>query len=69
MITREEEQKVSHGVYVSLSIELTVNEEVYQYIFNQEIHHKKRPFREEYLEFLKLFEVDYKEQYLFEFFE
>lgn len=39
---------------------------VYNYILNQETHHRKRTFREEYLEFLKKFEVDYKEQFLFE---
>lgn len=40
---------------------------VYKYIQNQEEHHKKKSFREEYLEFLQKFEVDYKEEYLFDF--
>ena len=35
------------------------------YIENQEIHHKKRNFMEEYLEFLKLFEIEYDERYVF----
>ena len=39
---------------------------VIQYINNQEQHHKKRSFKDEYLELLKRFEVDYDEQYLFE---
>ncbi|MCD6111705.1 MAG: IS200/IS605 family transposase [Bacteroidales bacterium] len=39
---------------------------VIQYINNQEKHHKKRTFREEYLELLKKFEVDYDERYLFD---
>lgn len=39
---------------------------VYQYIANQEEHHKKRSFKEEYLEFLQRYEIEYKEQYLFE---
>ena len=39
---------------------------VIQYINNQEQHHKKRSFKEEYLELLRKFEVDYNEQYLFE---
>jgi putative transposase len=38
---------------------------VYNYILNQEKHHKKKTFREEYLEFLKLFDIDYDEKYLF----
>ncbi len=42
---------------------------VYNYILNQETHHKKRTFREEYLEFLKEFDVPYDERYLFEFIE
>jgi len=42
---------------------------VYKYIANQEAHHKKRTFREEYLDFLKKFEIKYEDQYLFEFFD
>ena len=40
-------------------------EQVYQYILNQEEHHRKRTFREEYLDFLKKFDVEYDERYLF----
>ena len=43
--------------------------QVYQYILNQEEHHRKRTFREEYLEFLEKFEVPYEERYLFEWIE
>jgi putative transposase len=42
---------------------------VYNYINNQEEHHKKRSFREEYLDFLKKFEVKYEDKYLFEWIE
>lgn len=38
---------------------------VIDYIKNQEQHHALKTFREEYLEFLKLFEVDYDERYIF----
>lgn len=38
---------------------------VYRYIQNQEDHHKKQTFREEYLNFLKKFKVEYDEQYIF----
>jgi len=41
-------------------------EQVYQYILNQEEHHRKKSFREEYLEFLHKFEIEYDEKYLFE---
>jgi len=44
-------------------------DDIYNYIKNQEIHHKKRTFREEYVELLKRFEIEYDEKYLFEFFE
>lgn len=42
---------------------------VYQYVKNQEAHHAKKTFREEYLEFLNKFEVRYDEQFLFDFWE
>jgi REP element-mobilizing transposase RayT len=41
---------------------------VIEYILNQEEHHKKKPFKEEYLELLNRNEVEYKNEYLFEFF-
>ena len=41
-------------------------ENVYKYILNQEEHHKKKTFREEYVDLLKKFEVEYNEKYLFE---
>lgn len=44
-------------------------DQVYQYILNQEEHHRKRTFREEYLDFLKKFEVEYDEKYLFEWYD
>ena len=42
---------------------------VYNYILRQEQHHAKTRFKEEYLEFLKKFEVDYDERFLFRFFD
>lgn len=36
------------------------------YIANQEEHHKVRTFREEYLELLKKFNIEYDEKYIFE---
>lgn len=40
-----------------------------KYIMNQEEHHSKKSFKEEYLELLKENEVDYDEKYLFDFFD
>jgi putative transposase len=42
---------------------------VYKYIDAQEEHHKKRTFKEEYLQFLKKYEIQYDERYIFDFFE
>lgn len=42
---------------------------VVNYILNQPLHHKAKTFREEYVEFLKRFEIAYKEEYLFEFYQ
>lgn len=42
---------------------------VINYIKNQEKHHKKKTFREEYLEFLEKFELEYKNEYLFEWYD
>jgi len=39
---------------------------VYKYIANQEEHHKKQTFRNEYLEFLAKFKISYDERYIFE---
>jgi len=39
--------------------------QVYQYILNQEAHHLKKTFKQEYLEFLKKFEIEYDEKFLF----
>ncbi|HEX2935902.1 MAG TPA: IS200/IS605 family transposase [Bacteroidales bacterium] len=41
---------------------------VVKYILNQQEHHKKQSFREEYLSFLEKFEVDYDPKYLFEWY-
>lgn len=38
---------------------------VIEYIENQELHHQKKTFLEEYVNFLQKFEVDYDERYTF----
>ncbi len=44
-------------------------ESVYNYILQQKEHHKKKTFNEEYVEFLKKFNVGYDPKYLFEFYD
>ncbi|CAN5640785.1 hypothetical protein BH10BAC5_BH10BAC5_01570 [soil metagenome] len=39
---------------------------VVKYILNQEKHHKKRTFKDEYINFLNKFEIEYDERYLFD---
>ena len=39
---------------------------VYQYILNQELHHSKKTFKEEYIDFLKKFEIEFEDKYLFD---
>ena len=39
---------------------------VAKYIQNQEKHHEKKTFKQEYLEMLQKFEIEYNEEYLFE---
>ncbi|HEX5154537.1 MAG TPA: IS200/IS605 family transposase [Parafilimonas sp.] len=41
-------------------------DDVYRYIQNQEAHHKKQTFRDEYIAFLKKFKIEYDEQYIFQ---
>mgnify|MGYP001005859757 FL=1 len=44
-------------------------DDVIAYIQNQKEHHKNKSFREEYIDFLKKFEVEYKDEYLFNWIE
>ena len=42
---------------------------VTKYVLNQEEHHKKRSFQEEYLEILRKNDIEFKDEYVFEFFD
>jgi len=42
---------------------------VIKYIINQKEHHKKQTFRVEYLDFLRKFEIEFKDEYLFKWIE
>jgi len=42
---------------------------VIQYINNQKEHHKKKTFKDEYLDFLNSFEIQFKDEYLFNWIE
>lgn len=55
--------------YGAFSYSRSQLDNVYNYILNQERHHKKRNFREEYTTLLKKFSIQYEERFLFEFFD
>jgi REP element-mobilizing transposase RayT len=55
--------------YGAFSYSRSQRDVVIKYIMNQQKHHKKKTFQEEYLEFLRKFDVEYNDKYLFEFFE
>lgn len=55
--------------YGSFSYSHSHIEQVYNYILNQELHHRKKTFKEEYIEFLHKFQVEYDEKHLFEWIE
>lgn len=44
-------------------------DQVIKYIMNQKEHHRMKTFREEYLDFLMKFEIQFKEEYLFKWIE
>lgn len=52
------EWQEGYGVFSYSHSQINV---VYKYIANQEAHHKKQSFKDEYLEFLDKFEVPYDE--------
>jgi putative transposase len=54
--------------YGSFSYSKSQVKDVTNYILNQKIHHQKKSFKEEYTELLTKFEIDYKDEYLFDFF-
>jgi REP element-mobilizing transposase RayT len=55
--------------YGSFSYSHSQLDNVYQYIMSQEDHHRKKTFKEEYLDFLQRFEIEYDEKYLFDWIE
>jgi REP element-mobilizing transposase RayT len=44
-------------------------EQVYKYILNQEQHHHRKTFKEEYVDFLQEFGIEYNEKFLFDWIE
>lgn len=55
--------------YGAFSYSRSQRDNVINYIRGQEEHHKNATFKEEYLGLLKKFEIPYKDDYMFEFFD
>jgi REP element-mobilizing transposase RayT len=51
--------------YGAFSYSSSQIDRVYHYVMNQKKHHQTRTFLEEYRAFLKKFDVDYNERYIF----
>lgn len=60
------EWQEGYGAFTYSRSQLSV---VANYILNQPQHHRKTSFREEYKEFLKKFEIEYKSEYIFDFYD
>lgn len=55
--------------YGAFSYSKSQLDNVIKYILNQEEHHKKQTFKQEYHSFLEKFEIKYDKKYLFEWIE
>jgi REP element-mobilizing transposase RayT len=55
--------------YGAFSYSKSQRNTVIQYIMKQEEHHHVKTFRDEYLELLESFEINFDEKYVFEFYE
>lgn len=55
--------------YGAFSYSRSQRNDVIHYIMNQEEHHSTKTFKEEYFDMLKKFEIEFKEEYVFEFYD
>ncbi len=53
--------------YGAFSYSRSQRDGVIKYITNQEQHHRKRTFKEEYLDLLEKFKIEFSNEYVFEF--
>ena len=55
--------------YGAFSYSRSHRDVVIKYLINQEVHHRAKTFREEYVDMLNKFEIVYEPKYLFEFYD
>ena len=53
------------GGYAAFSVSQSVIDKTVVYVGNQKEHHKKVSFKDEYLQWLRMYGIDYDEQYVF----
>jgi putative transposase len=66
LLPQKFEWQVGYGAFSYTKSHLP---EVIKYILNQAEHHKKRSFKQEYIDILTKLEIEYDEKYLFDFLE
>lgn len=59
------EQFAWQGGYAAFSVSQSVVDKTLAYIKGQKEHHQKHSFQDEYLQFLKLYNISYDERYVF----
>ncbi len=53
------------GGYAVYSVSQSVLDKTIEYVANQREHHRKVSFKDEYIQFLKLYNIEYDERYVF----
>jgi putative transposase len=61
---RHYDQFAWQGGYGGFSVSPALHDRTKNYIARQEVHHKKRSFKEEYVLFLKEYGIEYSEEYV-----
>ena len=59
------EQFAWQGGYAAFSVSQSVVEKTIEYVNNQQEHHKRVSFNDVYIQFLKLYNIDYDGKYVF----
>jgi hypothetical protein len=55
--------------YSAFSYARSQRNDVINYVMNQEEHHRTKTFEEEYLDMLQKFEIEFKDEFIFEFYD
>jgi len=55
--------------YSAFSYARSQRNDVINYVMNQEEHHRTKTFEEEYLNMLQKFEIEFKDEFIFEFYD